>query len=213
MSGRPRLSLIGVVFAFLAALALIAALAAWWGYGKGQATTRITDTGPTIIRLEKLSELVTVKVHVADVLVAENTSWAGDIKGAWLIKGDALLSVDMKLAKVLRSDEAAKKLTVQLPQPHVLQARVDHTRTVLYDWRKGLLRSQDVADTIWKDAMRHAQELVQQLAGEPDQLDMSRRQAEAALKQFYSYVGWNLDVVWEGQGPSAATQAVPTIAE
>lgn len=193
-------SIVGVVVAVLAAMGAVGILAGLWGYCRGKATTpatRITDTGAGIIHLEKLSELVTVRVHVADILKAENSAWFGDIRGAWLIKGDALLSVDMKLAKVLRSDDATKKIRVSLPPPRVIQPRVDHRRTVAYDWRKGWLRSSDVADAVWKDAMKHAQELVEQLAGEPEQIETARQQAETALKQVYSFVGWDLEVVWQ----------------
>ena len=198
MSLRSKLSKAGLLVAFAAAAAGVGVLAGLWGYNRGKgAATQITDTGPSVIQLEKLTELATVKVHVADVLKAENTSWMGDIKGAWLIKGDALLSVDMKLAKVLRTDDATKTVTVLLPPPRVIQPRVDHRRTEAYDWQKGWLRSSDVADAVWKEAMKHAQELVEQLAAEPDQIDLAREQTETALRQVYANVGWNLVVVWE----------------
>jgi hypothetical protein len=200
---RSRLSTVGLLVAFLAAAAAVGLLAGLWGYNRGQAT-RITDTGPAVVRLEKLSELATVKVHVADVLTAENTSWFGDIKGAWLIKGDALISVDMKLAKVLSTNGEKKVIRVLLPRPRVIQPRVDHNKTVAYDWRKGWLRSSDVAAIVWKEAMLHAQELVEQLAAEPDQIDLAREQAQTALKQVYANVGWDLEVVWEDKAGAAS---------
>ena len=207
---RHRLSIVALVVAVLAAVGAVGILAGLWGYSRGKATTtQLTDTGPAVIRLEKLSELVTVKVHVADVLKAENTAWFGDVRGAWLIKGDALLSVDMKLAKVLSTDGQRKVIRVLLPPPRVIQPRVDHRRTVAYDWRKGWLRSSDVADAVWKDAMKHAQELVEQLAGEPEQIELARQQAETALQQVYSYVGWDLEVVWADRGSAASQPAKP----
>ena len=58
--------------------------------------------------------------------------------------------------------------------------------------------------------MRHAQELVEQLAGEPEQLDIAREQTQAALKQVYSSVGWELGIVWEdGRAPQAPTALAP----
>jgi hypothetical protein len=82
---------------------------------------------------------------------------------------------------------------------------VDHNRTVAYDWQKGWLRSSDVADSVWKDAMKHAQELVEHLAAEPDQIDMARQQTEAALREVYASVGWKLVVVWEDK-PATTTR-------
>jgi len=46
-------------------------------------------------------------------------------------QGDALIAVDLSRARIVEKDEGAKKATVVLPQPVVLQSRVDHTRT---DW-------------------------------------------------------------------------------
>ena len=188
-------------FAALVLVAIVVGSAAWtWGYGRGKKTT-IVDTGPTVVRLEKLAELATLRVHVSDVLVAENASWAGTIRGAWLIKGDALLSVDLKRAKVLSSDAGTRKIVLLLPNPRVIQPRVDHNKTVVYDWQKGLLRSSDVAKEVWKDAMKHAQQLVEQVAAEPEQIDLGRAQTESALTQVYSYAGWDLQVQWEDQKP------------
>jgi len=116
-----------------------------------------------------------------------------------LIKGDALLSVDLTAAKVVAKDPEKKTITLLLPQPRVVQPRIDHNRTVVYDWRKGLLRSSQVANDIWKDAMKYAQEIVERTAGEEDNLNLSRIQAESALKEIYNYVGWTLDVQWEGR--------------
>jgi hypothetical protein len=211
MSMRSKLSAAVLGTVFLAAAAGVGMLAAWWGYGKGKGdATVITDAGPGIIHLEKLTELATVKVHVADVLKAENTSWMGDIKGAWLIKGDALLSVDLKLAKVLGTDDKKKAITIRLPRPRVIQPRVDHKKTIAYDWQKGWLRSSEVADEVWKDAMKHAQELVEQLAGEPEEIDLAKEQTAAALKQVYVSVGWELVVVWEdGNATDAAGARAP----
>jgi hypothetical protein len=196
-TSRWRILRLTGYLAVLALVAIVVGSLAWtWGYGRGKQTA-ISDTGPTIIQLERLSEFATVRVHVADVLEAENPSWWGTIRGAWLIKGDALLSVDMERAKVVNSDKEARKITVLLPQPRVIQPRVDHNKTVMYDWQKGLLRSTDVAKEVWAQAMKHAQRLVEQVAGEPEEVDLCRRQTEAALKQIYSYAGWDLQVQWE----------------
>jgi uncharacterized protein YecA (UPF0149 family) len=78
----------------------------------------------------------------------------------------------------------------------VIQARVDHERTQLYDWQKGWLRSQDIASQIWKDAMRHAQRVVEETASSSENEQLCRRQTEAAVKQMYSFIGWNAEVAW-----------------
>jgi hypothetical protein len=85
----------------------------------------ITSQGPTIERLQHLRSLVVVRVRVADVLTAEGEGY----RGVWLIKGDALIGVDAGKGEVVDKDEAVRTATVRLPQPAVVQSRVDHERT------------------------------------------------------------------------------------
>jgi len=66
---------------FIVVIAVSAAAAGFLGYYRGKSHD-ITDTGPAVIRLEKLSDLATVRVHVGDVMKAESVSVWGDIKGA-----------------------------------------------------------------------------------------------------------------------------------
>jgi hypothetical protein len=47
-------------------------------------------------------------------------------RGAWLIRGDALIGVDLSRAQILDKDDEARRATVRFPPPGVLQARVDH---------------------------------------------------------------------------------------
>lgn len=46
----------------------------------------VHSQGPTVEKLERLSSLVTTRVQVADILVAEGKG----CRGSWLIKGNAL---------------------------------------------------------------------------------------------------------------------------
>ena len=56
-------------------------------------------------------------------------------RGAWLIRGDALLAVNLSQAAIAEKDESAKRATIRLPQPEILQARVDHERTRTWEVR------------------------------------------------------------------------------
>ena len=69
--------------------------------------------GPTITQLEKLGEIVTTRVHVADVLTAKE----GTFKGARLIKGDALIAVDMMRARLVEKQSDKKHAIISLPAP------------------------------------------------------------------------------------------------
>ena len=65
----------------------------------------VSSTGPTIERLERLSNLCTGRVYVADVLVGQSDS----SRGAWMIRGDGLIAVDLSKAVIVEKDEAAKR--------------------------------------------------------------------------------------------------------
>lgn len=60
------------------------------------APTVVHSQGPTVERLERLSHLVTTRIHVVDVLVGIGEG----CRGAWLIKGDALIAVKLGLAQI-----------------------------------------------------------------------------------------------------------------
>ena len=61
------------------------------------AEVMVRSSAPTVPQIEKLQELVTLKVHVADVLTGHDEKWYGDVNSVHLIKGDALVAVDLSL--------------------------------------------------------------------------------------------------------------------
>ena len=84
----------------------------------------IQSLGPTIERLERLSQLTTTRVSIADVLTGEGSG----CKGAWLIKGDALIAVDLSKAAIVEKDETARRATIRMPQ--LGPVRENSTRSV-----------------------------------------------------------------------------------
>jgi hypothetical protein len=185
----------------LAAVLGIAALALLIGLLAGRfacqpSAPRITiaDLGPDVTQLERLGELASLRVHVADILIGEDERF----RGVWLIKGDALLAIDMTRASVTDKDPVARSATIRLPLPRVVSPRVDHERTRTWDverktwlpWKKGdqsLLRD---------EAMRHAQRLVEGAAANDDTIREAKKQTETLLEGFYQMVGWTVTVTW-----------------
>ena len=92
-----------LVIAVLAVIAIVALRTRSWLPPTPQPIV-IQSQGPTVERLQRLSHLVTTKVLIADVLVGEGEGHVG----AWLIKGDALIGVDLSRAKITTKDNAAK---------------------------------------------------------------------------------------------------------
>jgi hypothetical protein len=154
----------------------------------------INSQGPTIEKLEKLSQLVTTRVQVADVLVGEGNG----CRGSWLIKGDALLSVNLGQAKITDKQEDAKQATIILPEPQVLQPRVDHSRTRTWSvervaWLPWSADQDALRDTVYAEA----QKLVAYTAASAENISQAKLTAETVLKALYAEVGWTVTVKWD----------------
>src|SRR4051794_10734329 len=110
--------------AMIVAAAAISYFVARAASGRAETVTA-KSLGPTVKSLEGLSQIASVRVHVADVLTAEGEGY----RGWWLIKGDALLACDLSRASIVTKDDEARRATVRMPPPRVVSPRVDHERT------------------------------------------------------------------------------------
>ena len=153
----------------------------------------ISSQGPTIERLEQLRHLATSRVYVSDVLTGESDGH----RGAWLIKGDALLGVDLSRAQILEKNEAEKQAAIRLPEPEILQARVDHERAKTWEVRRtSWVPWTGDPDRLRDEVMREAQRLVAQVAASNENIGHAKMATEAILQAFYQEVGWQVRVTW-----------------
>jgi hypothetical protein len=154
----------------------------------------VYSTGPTVTQIESLTELVTTRISISDVLVAEGEGY----RGSWIIKGDGLIAIDLSRAKVADVDSKTRTARVTLPQPRVLSARVDHERSKTWSVEKTTwLPWAGNADAIRDQAMFHAQELVKVAAGSKDNIAQARYTAEKVLQSFYRMADWQVVIDWE----------------
>ena len=142
---------------------------------------------------------------VADILVGEGEG----CRGSWLIRGDAMIGVDLA-AQILGKDDQARRATVRLPQPEVMQARVDHERTKTWQIKSDHLdtfveRPGQIARC--RDAS--AQRLVAHAAGATESIQQAKAAAEAIIAAFYAEVGWQVKVTW-ASAPSEGEKAAPS---
>jgi hypothetical protein len=164
----------------------------------------IQSQGPTTERLEQLSRLVATRVYVADVLIGEGNG----CRGVWLVHGDALIAVDLSKAAIVTKDDATKKATIRLPQPEILQARVDHERTRTWEVKSTTwIPWTSDSDSLRDEVMKHAQRLVARAAASGENLSQAKRSAESVIRGFYSEVGWTVAVTWAS--PSEAPKDAP----
>jgi len=186
-----------IVF-LLVVLSITAAM--WAAYRSGQSRQPFLHftAGPTVEKLEELGALVSTKVHVADILAGND---GGHWKGAWLIKGDALLAVDMRQAVIEQRDDVVQRASIRLPPPRVLHPRVDHEKTLTYSvekttWIPAVFLPAGQSDRLRDAAMQHAQSLVAQAAGSDGHLAEARLKTATLIKSFYQLVGWDVEVHW-----------------
>jgi hypothetical protein len=154
----------------------------------------VVSQGPTVERLERLAQLVSMRVCVADVLTAEGEGH----RGAWLVRGDGLIGVDLAQARIVEKDNQSCQATVLLPLPRVLLARVDHQRTKTWEVRRTTwVPWRGDQDALRDSVMLHAQRMVAEAAGSEEHLAQARLGAEAVIRAFYEEVGWRVRVVWD----------------
>jgi hypothetical protein len=201
---RRRIPFLGVG-AFLVLLIVLGlvippaiSLLSKWDLGIADTAASFRSSGPTIVQLERLQYLVSTRVRVADVLVGESR-W---LEGSWIIQGDALLAVDMAKADIKDKHEKARTAVIVLPQPDVLSARVNHEKTRQCDVKSRSwipLASSVLGDrnAMEKQAMLHAQQLVERAAGSDDSKSTARIGAEEVLGEFYRAVGSEVSVRWK----------------
>jgi hypothetical protein len=200
--GRCLIALLLAALIALTALAILVAqaVALLRGLDPGVRETPPTfrSSGPTLVQLERLQQLVSARVHVADVLVGESR-W---LEGCWIIAGDALLAVDMSKAEVTDRDEKVRTATIILPHPAVLSARVNHEKSQRWDIRSRSwvpLAGAILGDrqALEKQAMLEAQRLVERAAATDENKAAARQGVEGMLAEYYRGVGWKVSVRWK----------------
>ena len=174
-------------------------------------TAMISSQGPTIAALQGLEELATVRIRIADVLTAED----GRCSGAWLVNGDALISVDLSAAEFDEPsiDIVQKHAVLILPPPRVIHARLDHQRTKTWDVKRVTwVPYSGNPDRLRDSAMLEAQKLVEFAAGNADCIDQAKVRTESLVSAIYSRVGWTVVGEWSVAADSygAATNAATT---
>ena len=149
--------------------------------------------GPTVKDLEKLGDITVLKLTVSDVMEGNKYGY----KGAWLVKGDVLYSVDMTKATVVSRSDGDREATIMLPLPKAVQPRVDHSRTRTYSVaRTSWLPSSDRQSQLRDESMNEAQKLVERAASTDEYITLAKRNAEMLVTLMYNLVDWDVKVVW-----------------
>lgn len=159
----------------------------------------VIRSAPSVEQIQHLSEFVTLRVAVVDILQVEQDGWISGYKGAWFISGDALWTTDLQRARVREIPGQSGKsfVRIELPPPVVSWARLDHTRTRTYDLRsKSWIPLMRVPEQVRDEAYERAQEIVARTAARDEYRRQAQRQTEAVLTRFFTDAGFAAEIVW-----------------
>ena len=186
--------LIVVLIAFMLTASVVSALRA------PHSVPEFAHAGPTLESVKSLSSLVTTRTTLADAITSEITGFSGSMSAVLVIRGDALIAIDMQRARITAQDTGTKQLVLTLPQPEVIQARVDLQRTRVFAMERHgfwkLMRLDDVVRQLVDTGMREAQQTIEKAANQPEIMAAAREHAQQVLAAFASSAGWQLEIRW-----------------
>ena len=159
----------------------------------------VVESLPTVERVTEIGELCVLKLKLSDMLEATSSS----LKASWFIAGDALISVDLREARIEHLDRDSKQILLQMPPLHVISPRVDHAKTKSWDiesvcWHDGWFTydKQGKSQRLQQAAMRVAQENIAKMAQDPEFIDDARSSAEQLISALYKETGYTVSFEW-----------------
>lgn len=167
-------------------------------------------TGPTIEQVQKLANLVTLRVPISDVQVSRLEGFTGGLRVAIAVHGDVEIATDLSTARFEELDHEARSAVLVLSRPGTVRPRLDHEKTRVIEYqRSGLwwwVNGQAGEDVLTSRAMAHAQRLLAETADREELLAQSCEHTQEVVRAFFSAMGWDVSVRWE-QVPESHAKA------
>ena len=171
---------------------------------------------PPLIALEKMGQLVSVRVQFADVVEFTRTRsleipwslWKIEYAGTrvlLIVKGDCLVGTDVRRGKYEAADPVNRRVTLVLPTPTVIQARLNHSSaadgTRLYavsnQGIEALLPGDGNRMKAIDAAMSLAQTRVEAAGRAAEVILTAKENAELLLKSSFGSIGWTVNIAWK----------------
>ena len=189
-----RLTLLALGLSLLVILALLARL--WWlPRAQAPATTRIT-----LEEVTQLSELVTLKVPMHQLVETHLAGYSGGTRCVLLARGSAQLGTDLTGAR-LEFAPGTRRVQVTLPRPRVVSCAIDQSASgPVFVVRSGLWRvvPGEAGETLLTErAFAQAQSQLRRAAGEPERLSQAKARTEAVLGDWFERQGWDATFRWQ----------------
>jgi hypothetical protein len=182
--------------------AIILGLVIWitWQLASHQRSAASVSTGPTITQIRQLAELVTAKVTIADARETSLSGYLGSVHAILIVRGDASLGPDLSGAKIISSDSASKVVVIELPRPHLISYRLDHSATRLVSLSHNGLWMIVLGDAgrtaVLNRAYGEAERAVADAAVTPETIYEAAEHAQNVLAVFFGTGGWTIQIQW-----------------
>jgi hypothetical protein len=155
---------------------------------------------PTLLDVQRLAELVTARVAIADVRETKLAGYLGDVRAVLIVRGEALLGPDFAQARIISNDAIQRRLVIELPWPHVISCRLDHSGTRLacltHDGLWVIVPGDAGRRVVLNRAYAEAEKALAAAAATPQMIESVKTQAADVLSTFFQAAGWNATVRW-----------------
>lgn len=178
---------------------------------------------PPLVSLEKMGHLVSLKMNYSDVIEftqpkAVDIPWSqwevrlGSTRVLLVARGDCTVATDLRQARYEDIDDAARTLSIVLPPPAPLQARLNHdTRerggsyfyAVTEQGLQAFVPSAQTRTDAMNNALATAQKAVLAACRQPGVLNTAKENAAAVMQATLSATGWTPNIVWEAPSPAS----------
>jgi hypothetical protein len=195
----PRHPLHPLWLAALVPIAIAWSVTAWLAARPARPTSH-TPPPPTLLELQHLAELVTARVTIADVHETRLAGYLGDIKAVLIVRGEALVGPDLSQARIIGSDDAQRRIVVELPCPHVISCQLDHSGTrivcLTHDGLWVIMPGDAGRTVVLNRAYAEAERALARAAATPQTIEQAKTQAEAVLSTLFRAAGRESRVRW-----------------
>ena len=178
---------------------------------------------PPLVALEKMGHLVSLRMNYADVIEftqpnAVDIPWSqwevrlGSTRVLLVARGDCTVATDLRQARYEDIDERARTLTIVLPPPSPLQARISHEArnrggsyfyAVTDQGLQAFIPSAQTRTSAMNNALAAAQKAVQAACNQATVLHTAKENAATVMQATLAATGWTPTIIWEPLAPAS----------
>jgi uncharacterized protein DUF4230 len=143
-------------------------------------------------RVQKVAKLVSTETTLRDVVIYENTWYGSTKRSLVVVTGKVLAGIDLDQGTSVQIDEAAKRITIALPQPGILGIEITDLKT--YDEQRGLWNPFSPTD---RDVVfQQAREQLEKTSRELKITETAQQSAKELLQDMFGANGYSVEVAY-----------------